>query len=194
MRVDIPVGLQLLFGTDAAVEEDGTSGLVIEIFNDLDKVCADVVLLHGCPQSCMPNPVEGLLEVYEDIIEVLPVLEIFLTEDSQVEDLLCGTPSCSEPACSSAMIFSACGFNLYQYDIQHDFAWMTDETYCSVVQALLQVAFHGKCDDQGLGPWGWPFSWLPDLFADCRESFDYILHLLGSVLLGCCRLQLTSLS
>ena len=44
----------------------------------------------------MPNPVEGLLEVYEDIVEVLLVLEIFLTEDSQVEDLLYGAPSCSE--------------------------------------------------------------------------------------------------
>ena len=62
----------------AAVEEDGTSGLVIEAFDDLDKVCADV-LLHGCPQSCMPNPVESLLEVYEDMAEVLLVLEIFLT-------------------------------------------------------------------------------------------------------------------
>ena len=66
----------------AVVEEDGTSGLVIEIFNDLDKVCADVVLLHGCPQSCMPNPVECLLEVYEDMVEVLLVLEIFLTQNA----------------------------------------------------------------------------------------------------------------
>ena len=39
-----------------AVEEDGTSGLVIEDFDDSDKVCADVVLLHGCPQSCMTKP------------------------------------------------------------------------------------------------------------------------------------------
>ena len=61
------------------VEEDGTSGLVIEVFDDLDKVGADFVLLHGCPQSCMPNLVEGLLEVYEDVVEVLLVLEIFLT-------------------------------------------------------------------------------------------------------------------
>ena len=66
----------------AAVEEDGTSGLVIEFFNYSDKVGADVVLLHGCLQSCMPNPVEGLLEVYEDVVEVLLVLKIFLTEDS----------------------------------------------------------------------------------------------------------------
>ena len=63
----------------AAVEEDGTSSLVIEVFDDLDKICAEVVLLHGCPQSCMPNPFEGLLEAYEDMVEVLLVLEIFLT-------------------------------------------------------------------------------------------------------------------
>ena len=59
----------------AAVEEDGTSGLVVEVFDDLDKVGADVVLLHGCPQSCMPNSVKG----YEDMVEVLLVMEIFLT-------------------------------------------------------------------------------------------------------------------
>ena len=63
----------------AAVEEDSTSGLVIEVFDDLDKVGADVLFLHGCTQSCMQNPVEGLLEVYEDMVDVLLVLEIFLT-------------------------------------------------------------------------------------------------------------------
>ena len=30
----------------------------------------------------MPNPVKGLLEVYEDMVEFLLVLELFLTEDS----------------------------------------------------------------------------------------------------------------
>ena len=44
----------------------------------------------------MPNPVEGLLEVYEDVVEVLLVLEIFLTENAYVEDLLCGAPTCFE--------------------------------------------------------------------------------------------------
>ena len=62
-----------------------------------------------------------------------------------------------------------------RYDLHHDFAWVTDEAYCSVVLALLQVAFLGKCDDKGLGPCGWPFSCLPNLVADCRESGDYIL-------------------
>ena len=66
----------------AVVEEDCTSGLVIEVFDYSDKVDVDVVLLRGCPQSCMPNPVEGLLEVYKDIVEVLLMLKILLTEDS----------------------------------------------------------------------------------------------------------------
>ena len=57
-------------------------GLVKEVFDDSDKVDADVVLLHGCLQNCMPNPVEDLLEVYEDMVEVLLVLEIFLTENA----------------------------------------------------------------------------------------------------------------
>ena len=66
----------------AAVQEDCTSGLVIEVFDDSDEVGADVVLIHGCPQSCMPNPVEGPLEVYEDMVEVLLVLEIFFTQNA----------------------------------------------------------------------------------------------------------------
>ena len=64
------------------LKRTATSGLVIEVFDDLDKFCADVVLLHGCPQRCMPNAFEGLLKIYEDMVEVLLVLEIFLTEDS----------------------------------------------------------------------------------------------------------------
>ena len=42
----------------AAVEEDCTSGPIIEIFDDSEKVGANV-LLHGCPRGCMPNPVEA---------------------------------------------------------------------------------------------------------------------------------------
>ena len=35
---------------------------IIKVFDDLDKVGTDVVLLLGCQQSCMPKPVESLLE------------------------------------------------------------------------------------------------------------------------------------
>ena len=83
------------------------------MLDDSDGTGADVVLLFGCPQSCVPNTVEGLLEAYGDMVEVLLVLEILFTEDSQVEDLLCVVflPA-PNPACSSAMIFSACIFSM----------------------------------------------------------------------------------
>ena len=84
----------------------------------------------------MPNPVEGLLEVCEDMVEVLLVQKMFLTEDP-----LCGAPACSE-AC---LLFSDNLLRLWLqsvlYDLQRDFAWVTNEACCSVVLALLQVAF-----------------------------------------------------
>ena len=80
MREDIPVGLCCSEPVSyAAIEENCTGGHVVDLFDDSDNVGTDVVLLRGCPQSCMPNPVKGLLEVYEDMVEVLLVLEIFLT-------------------------------------------------------------------------------------------------------------------
>ena len=95
----------------------------------------------------MPNLVEGFLEVYEDMVEVLLVLEIFLMKDLQVEDLLCGAPSCSE-AC---LFFGDDLFRLrlqsVQYDLQHDIIWVADEADCLLVLALLQAAFLGKCND-----------------------------------------------
>ena len=50
---------------------------VIEVFDDSEKVGADVVPIHSCRQSCMPKPVECLLEVYEDMVDVLLVPKIF---------------------------------------------------------------------------------------------------------------------
>ena len=125
----------------------------MEVFHDSNKVGADVVL-QDCPQSCMPNPVEGLLEVYGDIVEVLPVLEIFLQRILWLKICSVVFLPALKPACSLAMIFSACGFKSVAYDLQHDFAWVADEADRSVVLALRQVAFLGKRDDEGLGPQG----------------------------------------
>ena len=58
----------------------------------------------------MPNPVEGLLEVYEDMVEVLLVLEIILSNRLKIFFVVL-LPAL-KPACSSAMI-SACGFDLF---------------------------------------------------------------------------------
>ena len=79
MIADIPVDssccLEPVFF--AAVEEYYTSGLVIEVLMTQIKLA-----FHGCPQSFMPNPVRGLLEVYEDMLEVLLVLDMFLIKES----------------------------------------------------------------------------------------------------------------
>ena len=94
----------------------------------------------------MPNPVEGLLEVYEDMVEVLLVQDIS-HRGFIVEDLLCGAPSCSEACLFFSDDLVRLWFQSLLYDLQHDFALVTDEAYCSVFLALLQVAFLGKCGD-----------------------------------------------
>ena len=98
MGVDIPVRLKLFSepATCAAVEGDHSGGLVVEVFDDSDKVGTDILLPYGYLQRSMLNPVKGFLEVYEDMVKVLLVLEIFLTKDSEVEDLLCGALSSSQ--------------------------------------------------------------------------------------------------
>ena len=113
--------------------------------------------------------------MYEDIVEVLLVLEMFLTEDSWVEDLLCGVPSCSEACLFFSNDLLRLRLQSVQYDLQRDFAWVVDEADRSVVLILLQVVFPWKCGDQGLDPRGWPCSCLPDLVADSRENGDYVL-------------------
>ena len=65
-----------------AVEEVCTCGIIIEVFDDSDKISVDGILYHGCPQSCMPSLVEGLREVNENMMEVLLVLELLFTEYS----------------------------------------------------------------------------------------------------------------
>ena len=75
MRADISVGLPTVVQNQSPMLLLKRRALVavIEVFDYWDKVDADVVLLHGCPHSCIPNPVEGLLEVYADMVEVLLV-------------------------------------------------------------------------------------------------------------------------
>ena len=44
----------------------------------------------------MSYPVKGSLEVYEDMVEILLMLQVFLTEDPEIEYLFCIAPSGSE--------------------------------------------------------------------------------------------------
>ena len=60
----------------------------------------------------MPYSVKGFFEVYEDMVQILLVLEVLFTQDSEVEDLFCGASSRSEP--NSAIISSAWGLSLFK--------------------------------------------------------------------------------
>ena len=61
--------------------------------------------------------------------------------------MLCGALSCSE-ACLFFIDDLLClWLRSVQYDLQHDFAWVTDDADHWVVLALLQVAFRRKCND-----------------------------------------------
>ena len=58
-------------------------------------------LIVSVPDHCLsfyfvPYPVKGLLEVYEDVVEILLMLHVFLAEDPEIEYLFCGDPSGSE--------------------------------------------------------------------------------------------------
>ena len=61
--------------------------LIVAAFYGSDQVVIDVIQPHGCPQSSMPNSVERLLEVHEDMVKALLVLQVFLTEYSKIENL-----------------------------------------------------------------------------------------------------------
>ena len=69
----------------------------------------------------MPYHVKGFLQIYEDTVQILLMLEVLFTQDSEVEYLFSGTSgSGSEPevpekrysTCSSAIISLAWGFSL----------------------------------------------------------------------------------
>ena len=95
----------------------------------------------------MPYPVKGLLEVYEDMAEILLMLQVFLAEDPESEYLFCGVPFGSE----TCLLFCNDLFCLWlesvKNDLQHDLTRMADKADGSVVLAQLQVAFLWECDN-----------------------------------------------
>ena len=67
----------------ATSEEDCTGGLVMEVFDDSDKVGTDVVLffMDALNAACQTLS-KVFLTFYEDMVEVLLVLEILFTKES----------------------------------------------------------------------------------------------------------------
>ena len=73
------------------IEVDCTSGLVVEVFNDLGQVSVDVIKPHSRPKGFMPYTVKRLFKIDKDVVEVLLMLEVPLAQYPETEDLFCRT-------------------------------------------------------------------------------------------------------
>ena len=73
------------------IKVDCTSGLVLEVFNELHKVGVNVIKPHSRPKGFMPYSVKRLFKINKDVVEVLLMLEVPLAQYPEVEDLFCGT-------------------------------------------------------------------------------------------------------
>ena len=83
----------------------------------------------------MPNSVERLLEVHEDMIMAFLVLQVFLTEYSKIENLFRCAPSYSEACLFFFDDLLSLWLQSVQEDSYHDLTWMTDQADGMVVLA-----------------------------------------------------------
>ena len=70
----------------------------------------------------MPYSVKGFCEIDEDMVQILLVLKVLFTQDSEVEDLFCGASSGSKASLFFSKYFFSLGFKPIQDIFQLDFA------------------------------------------------------------------------
>ena len=83
-----------------AIKVDCTRGLVVEVLYDSDQVGVIVIKRNRRPKSFVAYSVKRLFKINKDLIEVLLMLEVLLTQYPKVEDLFCCTASCCEASVS----------------------------------------------------------------------------------------------
>ena len=69
----------------------------------------------------MQCSVKCFFEICEDMAQILLMLNVFVTQDSEVEDLFCGASSGSEPILFFSNNLFSLGFEPVQGDSQHAF-------------------------------------------------------------------------
>ena len=66
------------YGSDpfscAVIVVDSAGRLVVEAFYASGQAGMDVIRPHGCPQSCVPNSVERLLEDFAGVADTLHIV------------------------------------------------------------------------------------------------------------------------
>ena len=99
----------------------------------------------------MSYPVERFIQLCEDMVLILLILKIPITQDSDVEDSLCDASPGSEPNMFfSNNLFSSAlqsGIEPVKDYFHHHFTWMTDEPNGSVI-----LPFFRDCKNQRLRP------------------------------------------
>ena len=93
----------------------------------------------------MSYPVKGLLEVYEDKVEILLMLQVFLAQDPEIEYLFCGAPSGSETCLLFCNDLFCLWWSLFRMIFNMTLTRMADKA--DVVLVQLQVAFHWESDN-----------------------------------------------
>ena len=73
------------------INVDCASGLVVEVFKDLDQVGVDVIKPHSRPKGFIPYSVKRLFKINKVVIEVLLMLEVPLAQYPKIKDLFCRT-------------------------------------------------------------------------------------------------------
>ena len=75
----------------------------------------------------MPHSVECLFKINKDVVHVLLVLTVFLTQNSDVEHMLCGTSTTTKTSLIFGCYILCLWFQSIQNDIRQFFARMTEE-------------------------------------------------------------------
>ena len=83
----------------------------------------------------MPYPVERLLEINEDVLEVLLVVEVLLAQHPKVEDLLCCAASWSEACLFLSDDLFRLRLQSVQQKFQRNFSRVADEADGTIVLA-----------------------------------------------------------
>ena len=101
------------------------------------------------------------------MVQILLMLEVLFTQDSEIKDLFCGASSGSKPCLFFSNYFFSLGVKPIQDDFKHGFARMTAEAKCFFSDSGRAASYPiGSVIISDHGPWSRPFSCSPDPVAD----------------------------
>ena len=113
----------------------------------MGEALLDAEVPEDLPQTFMPHPVKGLLEVNKVVEQVSLVLDVFLKQYSAMKNMFHHASSWSESGLLFCELFFCLLLESVQDDTQHDLTGVANEAYCSVILALTEVSFLWERDD-----------------------------------------------